>query len=280
MSHASNPVAEHIHGDLFRVYYNSRDAENRAALSYFEIDLSEHVKLKRFLNKPLLQPGVKGAFDDQGMSMGCIFKIDGKRHLYYLGWNLGVNVPFTNNIGLAIEDPITGLFERFSEGPIVSRDIHDPLSLSYPFIVKDGDEFIMWYGSHEAWGETTSDMIHSLKRATSKDGKLWTKHDGFCIKADDTDYAFSKPSVIKGDDGIYCMWYCYRGGKYRIGYAESNDGISWTRKDDEVGLTVSDDGWDDDMVCYPNVFEHNGNTYMLYNGNGYGKTGIGMAILD
>jgi hypothetical protein len=34
------------------------------------------------------------------------------------------------------------------------------------------------------------------------------------------------------------------------------------------------------MICYPAVFELNGNTYMLYNGNGYGKTGFGIAILE
>ena len=34
------------------------------------------------------------------------------------------------------------------------------------------------------------------------------------------------------------------------------------------------------MVCYPYVFDHAGNRYMLYNGNGYGRTGFGMAILE
>jgi len=76
------------------------------------------------------------------------------------------------------------------------------------------------------------------------------------------------------------MWYSYRGSKYRIGYAESKDGISWIRKDSEVGIDVSSSGWDSDMIEYPHVFDHGGQLYMLYNGNGYGKTGIGLAVLE
>ena len=33
------------------------------------------------------------------------------------------------------------------------------------------------------------------------------------------------------------------------------------------------------MVCYPCVFSCNDKWYMLFNGNGYGKTGFGIARL-
>ena len=33
------------------------------------------------------------------------------------------------------------------------------------------------------------------------------------------------------------------------------------------------------MIEYPFVFDHKGQRFMLYNGNGYGKTGFGMAVL-
>ena len=84
------------------------------------------------------------------------------------------------------------------------------------------------------------------------------------------------------------MWYCFRGSvnyrtdkaqSYRIGYAESKDGIEWTRKDDEVGIERSESGWDSVMMEYPFVYEHKGEKYLLYNGNGFGETGIGFAVL-
>ena len=93
------------------------------------------------------------------------------------------------------------------------------------------------------------------------------------------EYAISRPSVLK-EDGLYKMWYSYRGQSYRIGYAESTDGLYWERKDEEAGIDASKSGWDSEMIEYPYVFDHKGERYMLYNGNGYGKTGIGLAVLE
>jgi len=77
------------------------------------------------------------------------------------------------------------------------------------------------------------------------------------------------------------MFYSYRGEKpYRIGYAESNDGITWIRKDDEIGIDVSQEGWDSEMIEYPFVIEHNNKQILFYNGNEYGKTGLGYAVLE
>ena len=76
------------------------------------------------------------------------------------------------------------------------------------------------------------------------------------------------------------MWYCSRGAAYRIGYAESADGVKWERLDAQAGITVSESGWDSEMTAYPWVFSHKSTNYMLYNGNGYGRTGIGLAESD
>jgi hypothetical protein len=33
-------------------------------------------------------------------------------------------------------------------------------------------------------------------------------------------------------------------------------------------------------VCYPCVFDHGGDRFLLYNGNAYGRTGFGLARLE
>ena len=81
----------------------------------------------------------------------------------------------------------------------------------------------------------------------------------------------------------YEMWFSYRSGsgeKYRIGYALSKDGRRWELALEEAGIDVSLNGWDSEMIEYPFIFDHKGQRYMLYNGNGYGKTGFGLAVLD
>lgn len=277
-SHASNPTPVILSDKIVRIYFSCRDLENQSHIGFVDVDFSDDYNIINISDQPVVSPGVEGAFDHRGCSIGCIIKTEEVERLYYLGWNLGVDVPFRNSIGLVERKNSGEAFKRLSQGPMVDRNMIDPFSVSYPFILIEDGIWKMWYGSHKKWGKTTSDMIHALKYAESKDGINWNLTNIICIDTDETDYAFSRPCVIK-EDGLYKMWYSYRGGKYRIGYAESEDGIKWHRKDNEVGITVSADGWDSEMVCYPYVFDFQNQRYMLYNGNAYGNTGFGIAIL-
>ena len=280
ISHAANPVAEHLHDDVFRLYFSCRDAQSRSHISYADVDIKPPFKVLSIAAQPVLAPGEIGTFDDSGVSLSCIKQINRERYLYYLGWNLGVTVPWRNSIGLAKYDPLTQEFRRFSNAPLLDRNDVDPFSISYPFVLEDEGIYRMWYGSNLKWGREQTDMAHLIKYAESEDAIHWKRQGIIALPfKDENEYAMSRPFVLK-EDGLYRMWYSYRGERYRIGYAESENGITWIRKDAEVGIDVSESGWDSKMVEYPYVFDHGDVRYMLYNGNDYGKTGIGLAVLD
>ena len=144
----------------------------------------------------------------------------------------------------------------------------------------------MWYLSCTKWEMIDEQVKHyyHIKYATSKDGIDWERNNEIAIDfAYQNEYAISVPRVVKEENG-YKMWYSHRGGSkseyYRIGYAESEDGIKWNRKDDIVNLDTSEKGWDSKMLCYPFILDYGGDRYLLYNGNDYGKTGFGLAILQ
>ena len=280
LTHAANPVAEHLHDDVFKLYFSCRDAESRSHISFAEVDLKPPFQVLSIAEKPLLAPGEVGTFDDSGVSLSCITTIHDTKYLYYLGWNLGVTVPWRNSIGLAIEDQATSTFQRFSKAPLLDRHHVDPYSISYPFVMEEDGFFRMWYGSNLRWGKEQKDMAHVIKYAVSFDALHWERGGIIALNFKNAgEYAMSRPCVIK-EDGLYKMWYSYRGESYRIGYAESEDAVNWERKDEDVGIDVSESGWDSQMVEYPFVFDHKGERYMFYNGNEYGKTGIGLAVLE
>jgi hypothetical protein len=280
LTHAANPVAEQLHENVFRIYFSCRDADSRAHIGYADVDIEPPFKVLAVADEPQLAPGDIGTFDDSGVSLSCIKKIKGRKYLYYLGWNLGVTVPWRNSIGLAIHDPVTDTFQRYSKAPLLDRHDVDPYSISYPFVFEDEEIYRMWYGSNLGWGKEQEQMAHLIKYAESSDGVHWTRNGTIALDfKDESEYAMSRPFVIK-ERGVYRMWYSYRGKSYRIGYAESENGMAWTRKDEEAGIDVSESGWDSEMIEYPFLFDHNGYRYMLYNGNGYGKTGVGLAVLD
>lgn len=280
LTHASNPVADHIEGDIFRVYFSCRNEKNISSIAYVEVDINNPTKILRLSDKPVISPGSLGTFDDNGTSMACILNFNDKKYMYFLGWNLGVTVPWRNSIGLAEYDETTDSFKKVSDAPILDRNDVDIYSLSYPYVYKDGDLLRMYYGSNLSWGAEQKDMAHIIKYAESFDGVNWQREGKIAIgfEAED-EYAFSKPCVLQ-DQGKYKMWYSFRGHAYRIGYAESDDAINWKRQDGDVGISVSEEGWDSETVEYPFVFDHKETRYMLYNGNSYGKTGFGLAIYD
>lgn len=279
-THAANAVAEHIDQDIYRIYFSCRDEHNRSSIGSVDIDLRQPTQILRLSDQPILKPGPLGAFDDSGVSMGWLMRVSHQRYLYYLGWNLGVTVPWRNSIGLAISESLDGDFVKCSMAPIMDRNAIDPFSLSYPCVLREEGYWRMWYGSNLDWGPNQRDMAHVIKYAESDDGIHWRRGGRIALNfKSPEEYAMSRPSVLR-EKLRYRMWYSFRGASYRIGYAESPDGLEWERLDEQVGITVSDSGWDGESVEYPFVFEHRGQKYMLYNGNGYGRTGFGIAVLD
>jgi hypothetical protein len=137
----------------------------------------------------------------------------------------------------------------------------------------------MWYVSCVEWEAGTGGARHRyhVRYAESADGLVWERDGRVAIDfADPSEYAIARPCV-RQEDGRYRMWFSARGNAYRLQYAESADGLTWERLSAPAGLELGADGWDAEMIAYPWVVEAAGARHLLYNGNGYGRTGIGYA---
>lgn len=288
--HACVPIADKVNDEVLRIYFGPRDKYNRTVTTFIEVEADDPSNVLYVHDKPVLSLGKLGCFDDSGAMPSCIVNYKNKKYLYYIGWNIGVTVSYRNSIGLAVSDDGGLTFNRAYEGPVVDRTHLEPYFTASPYVIIDNGIWRMWYASCTGWiiHNNRTEPLYQIKYAQSQDGIHWIRENVTCV-----DYKFDKeanarPCVIK-EDGIYKMWYCYRGSfdyrtnkdqSYRIGYAESDDGIKWIRKDEEAGIDRSEDGWDSEMMEYPYVYEHKGRKYMLYNGNGFGKSGFGYAILE
>ncbi|MEM7601492.1 MAG: hypothetical protein AAF357_08765 [Verrucomicrobiota bacterium] len=277
------PTVVSLGGDhsIVKVYYCPRDKNNRSEVHCFKLNLNDPFMLLERSDGPVLSPGDIGTFDDSGITIGSYVGTPDSGSLYYTGWNLTVTVPMNNSIGAA-QLSENGNFKRMGRGPIMTRSLQEPFSCASPFVLREEDRYRMWYASMDDWKEEEGEPKHyyNIKYAESGDGILWEREGRVAIDYEgDDEYAFGRPFVMR-EDGIYKMWYAYRGDYYVIGYAESSDGIVWKRKDDHAGITISESGWDSEMIEYPAIHDSCGKRYMFYNGNGYGITGIGLAVLD
>ncbi len=281
VSHASNPVAECLNESVHRIYFSCRDKDNRSSIGFVDVDLNSPQTIVNLSSEPILTQGEKGYFDDSGITMGCIVRVKEQTYIYYLGWNLCVTVPWRNSIGVAVKASSDAKYHKHLQNPVLDRNYLDPLTVSYPWVLQDESKWRMWYGSHTSWGERQEDLVHVIKYAESSDGINWERSGRAVLALSGPgEKAMSRPCVLQSKD-LYRMWYSYRpGSEYRLGYAESQDGFIWERHDAQVGIGVSSSGWDSESVEYASIFSHDEKLFMLYNGNKYGATGFGLAVLD
>lgn len=281
-THSAVPCVLHLRDNVYRVYFTGRDLANRARIGWFELDLRNPRAILAVSPNPVLTPGPLGSFDEHGVMTSWLTPDRDRLLLYYTGWARGLSVPFVNSIGLAVSDDGGLSFTKISEGPILARNRIDPYFVANPCVLREADGWKMWYLSCVGWRPAAGRPKHyyHLRYAASADGIDWRRRGLVCIDfASPAEYAISRPCVLR-ENGVYRMWYSYRGDRYRIGYAESPDGIRWRRLDGEAGIDVSSTGWDAEMVAYALVFVHQSRYYLLYNGNDYGRTGIGLAVSD
>lgn len=280
-SHAALPTPIALPNGLCRVFFSARDELNRSSIGWLDVAFTPEPRVLRVSDVPVLSPGVPGGFDDSGIGIGSIVAGPNRTsRIYYMGWNISALVPWRNSIGIAMGDLVAPDFHRFSKGPIMDRSPEDPFTLSYPWVLATDSTWHMWYGSNLDWGATKADMNHVIKHAISQDGLNWHRDGRVAVGfVHDGEYAIARPCVVR-DGNLWRMWYAFRGEAYRIGYAESRDGETWSRKDAEAGIEPALDGWDSEMICYPCVFDFFGKRYLFYNGNNYGKTGFGVAVLE
>jgi hypothetical protein len=256
------------------------------------VEPTDFTKVNYVHPEPILELGKIGTFDDCGiMPTWLLHHPNGEKWLYYIGWTIRNTIPYHNAIGLAISKDGVHYEKKFT-GPVISTIPTEPQFSGSCCVLHDEGIFKMWYLNCTEWivVDGLAEPAYHIKYAESPDGIYWDRKGIVAIDyIDGKPSGISRPSVVKEVDGTYSMWYSFRGmydfrgadaaESYRIGYATSVDGINWTRKDAEVGIKVSESGWDSEMIEYPMVFDFGEKRHLFYNGNHHGKTGFGWATL-
>lgn len=282
-NYATVPTVEVLSDEVIRVYFAALDRNKFGRVGYVDLDARQPERVLHVAEKPVLDLGDLGTFDDSGVVPSCILAAGNRKRMYYIGFQRAERVPYMLFTGLAEQENGT-TFVRYSKTPILDRTREEPFSRSAPYVMMDEGVFKMWYWCCTEWiSRDTGVHYHNVIRyATSSDGLLWRTNEHICIAPDAPDeYSIGRPSVIRSGEGFQ-MWYSIRSFSklYSIGYAESSDGIHWVRKDHEAGIEKSESGWDSEMICYPCVIKINGRLHMFYNGNRHGLTGFGHAVLE
>jgi hypothetical protein len=280
--YAHMPTPELLDERTVRVYCASLDDQKFGRPGWVDLDAGDPTRVLREAEGPVLDLGMPGTFDDSGVVPSYFAPVAGRRCLYYIGWQRCQRVPYKMFTGLA--EPQDDGFRRASPAPLIDRTGAEPFLRANPTILIEDGRYRAWYVSATGWTTVGGNPYphYVIRHTESEDGRHWSDNGPVCIGHESPDeFGISRPWVVRDADR-YRMWYAVRSraAPYRIGYAESADGLTWIRKDEEVGIQRSDDGWDSEMICFPAVLDVHGNRLMFYNGNRHGSTGFGVAVLE
>ncbi len=293
VSHAQSPQAIEFN-DFIRVFFSTRilDIKNKFISIPQYVDFSKDFKsIINYSTQEIITKGELGCFDEHGIFPFSPTFIDGKLYAYTSGWTRRVSVDVDSGIGLAQSLDGGYTFTRLGQGPVLTASIYEPFLVIDAFVRKFENKYYMFYICGERWIKNNNNFperVYKITYAVSDNGVDWQKSNKKIIsnKIDENECQ-ALPTVIKIDN-CYHMYFCYRNmldfrnnksRGYRIGYAYSYDLINWVRDDAKCGIDLSQEGWDSEMMCYPNLFKMGENIFLLYNGNEFGKNGFGLAKL-
>lgn len=276
-SYATMPTVE-VRSEALRVYFAALDEQRHGRIGWIDVDAKDPSRILGESAEPVLDLGAPGLFDDSGVNPSCVVEVEGRSRLYYVGWQRCERVPYMIFAGLAVADG-EGRFTKHQPVPVLDRTPEEPFLRSATSVLRNDDGFQAWYVSGLGWEEGAP--VYTIRYAESEDGIRWRSRTEPCLDLTGDEFGFGRPWVLREGDG-YRMWYSIRSrsAPYRIGYAESRDGLHWQRKDEEAGIESSAEGWDSEMICYPCVVDAAGERYMFYNGNRHGASGFGYAVLE
>ena len=283
--------------DYIRIYFCCREKPDRCGrtvsrITYLDVEKNNPQKIIDISNHPIIELGGLGEFDEFGQYPFSVIRDGNIIRGFYGGITRCESVPFNAAIGECVSSDGGDYFNKLGKGPVFSYTYDEPFIIGSPKIRKFNNRFYMTYCSGRKWTVKEgkrAEVCYKIRMAESEDAINWTRWHRNIIEDKLGEYESQACGDILYRNGKYHMFFCYRGHEdfrknpehsYRIGYAYSEDLINWIRNDEIVGIDISKEGFDNQMVAYPHVFETYGATYMLYLGNEVGRYGFGIAILD
>jgi hypothetical protein len=293
-SHAQSPQAL-VLDDRVRVYFSTRTSDApgmfESHVQYVDYD-HDFKRILGYSEHEVIPLGKLGCFDEHGIFPLSPTPVGDKIYAYTNGISRRVSVAVETGVGFAVSTDGGKTYKKPGDGPVLSATAHEPFLVGDAFVRVFKGKFHMFYLFGKKWSQPSAEQpaerVYKIGHATSNNGIDWEK-SGVSLIPDkiDENECQALPTVIE-IEGRYHMYFCYRpmenfrsgrGRGYRIGYAYTDDLNDWTRDDEKAGIELSEDGWDSEMMCYPNIFSCNNNVYLLYNGNSFGRDGFGIAKL-
>jgi len=237
---------------------------------------TQAISLKEISESPLIELGELGTFDHRGMSYPFFIEHKKQSFLFYSGWKLTLDTKFENNLGLLKFDKTQKKWRRISRAPIFPLDNIDPLGIgSVTLTFNDHDQlYYMFYTSFLSW-KSAGNHEYTVRLARTKNLVNWEKSKKTLIQNNDELHSICRANFFSESIVV-----CARGSQYSLYQLKTkvslhnlfNESISISEFQ-KITPKVKEKGFSEEQ-SYPHISNVFGKTFLLFNGSGFGKSGL------
>lgn len=258
-------------GTTFHMWYSGFDGTT-TRLGY--ATSPDGITWTKFASNPIMDVGSVAAWDNSHLINPVVVMDD----TTFKMWYMGADDEGFGRVGYATSpDGIT--WTKFASNPVMDigpLGAFDQTSAIPNSVIFDGTDYHMWYFGHNL------NTGFRIGYATSTDGISWEKFASNPIlelgAPGSWDSNLNAQHSVLFDGTTFHMWFEGSDGTFRIGYATSSNGTSWTKHPSNPVMDVGPAGsWDDDEVSQPSVIFDGELYHMWFTGGDGENLAIGYA---
>ena len=279
---ALTPQPFRLNDETIRVFAGFRDKEGVSRIGYVDLSASDPMRVLGISEEPVLDIGRDGCFDDNGIIMGDVVKLETEIYLFYVGFQLVKKAKFLAFSGVALSEDGGETFRRISESPVLGRSCFQSTIAAIHTVLYESGIWRIWFARGDDWQVINGVPYPRYKicYTETKDLLNIPRSSVVCVEPLLPEYRIGRPKVYRTSDGAYIMYATIGSisGSYEPSFFRSADGVSWERDDASLGISMSKYGWDSQSICYPALIKMPEQSLMIYNGNNMGVDGFGAAL--
>lgn len=288
-SHAMAPSAVAIDDNTLRVYVCAWPGEPCGRIGFIDTSAQDPTRVIGMAKKPVLDIGVPGTFDDNGVFPAhAILLPGGIIRLYYTGFqhSTKTTIDHLSFGGLAISTDGGTTFSKVSQAPILDRadeGLHIRAGLS---VWQAAKGYHCVYSAGTGFRKVGGKLrpIYEIYYQFSSDGISFEPRGRKIVSLDSSsEHGLGRPQLFQMG-GVWYVFYTRRtlNMKYHMGCAWSLDLMRWERCDSWLATIPHGPkgNFDSEMVYFPSVVQTRKDTFLFYSGNEFGREGMGYAVLE
>ena len=284
-SHTMAPCAVAIGYGRIRVFVGAWDSKGISRIGFVDVSAKDPTHVLALSQKPVLDIGNPGCFDENGVFPGHALVHRGQIYLYYTGFQLGHRIRHYNFGGLAVGNLEDERLQRVSAAPLLDRSDEGLFVRAGQSCIQDGTVFRSVYSAGSAWitiGGRPRPVYDIFYQESDRPDRFKDHGRKILGCRGGHEHGLGRPQIVKRD-GRYYVFYTRRTMDmcYFFGVAESRDCKRWKRIENQaVKISHSKSGWDSKMVYFPSYVNTPQASYLFYSGNDFGLGGLGVASVS